>query len=121
MVSKSANYCCASSRNPHGLLVLCEVALGNPIQYTKHNYDADKPVLKGQGHSSHGCGKTMPDPAVKAQIDDGVVVPYGTPVSSSVKHSDLLYNEFIVYNVAQVKIRYLVKVKFNFRRGRGGY
>lgn len=29
MVSKSANYCCTSNCNPTGLMLLCEVALGN--------------------------------------------------------------------------------------------
>ena len=29
MVSKSANYCCTSGSNPIGLMLLCEVALGN--------------------------------------------------------------------------------------------
>ena len=29
MVSKSANYCVASKSNPVGLLLLCDVALGN--------------------------------------------------------------------------------------------
>jgi len=29
MVSKSANYCFAQRNNPYGLLLLCEVALGN--------------------------------------------------------------------------------------------
>jgi poly [ADP-ribose] polymerase len=29
MVSKSANYCCTSPSDPVGLLLLCEVALGN--------------------------------------------------------------------------------------------
>lgn len=29
MVSKSANYCCTSPNNPIGLMLLCEVALGN--------------------------------------------------------------------------------------------
>lgn len=29
MVSKSANYCCTSSASPTGLLMLCEVALGD--------------------------------------------------------------------------------------------
>lgn len=29
MVSKSANYCCTNKNNPVGLMLLCEVALGN--------------------------------------------------------------------------------------------
>lgn len=28
----------------------------------------------------------------------------------------LLYDEFIVYNVAQVKMRYLLKVRFNYKK-----
>lgn len=28
MVSKSANYCCTNSTNPTGLMLLCDVALG---------------------------------------------------------------------------------------------
>lgn len=31
MVSKSANYCCTSPMSPTGLLLLCEVALGNVL------------------------------------------------------------------------------------------
>ena len=31
MVSKSANYCYTSKSNPTGLLLLCEVALGNEL------------------------------------------------------------------------------------------
>lgn len=30
MVSKSANYCRTSKSDPTGLMLLCEVALGNP-------------------------------------------------------------------------------------------
>ena len=29
MISKSANYCMATKSNPTGLLLLCDVALGN--------------------------------------------------------------------------------------------
>ena len=34
MVSKSANYCHAYSSNPIGLMLLCEVALGNMYELT---------------------------------------------------------------------------------------
>lgn len=29
---------------------------------------------------------------------------------------DLLYNEYIVYNVDQIRMRYVVQVNFNFKR-----
>lgn len=34
MVSKSANYCHAYASNPIGLMLLCEVALGNMYELT---------------------------------------------------------------------------------------
>jgi poly [ADP-ribose] polymerase len=35
LASKSANYCFASNENPYGLLMLCDVALGNPYDVRK--------------------------------------------------------------------------------------
>lgn len=119
MVSKSANYCFASPRNPFGLLILCEVALGDLVLYTKHNYEAEKPVLRGEGHSSKGCGQTEPDPGQRQLIEDDVVVPLGPPVKTNIAKSELLYNEYIVYQPEQARMRYLLQVKFNYRRGRG--
>lgn len=37
MVSKSANYCCTTMQNPTGLLLLCDVALGNVIFYIENS------------------------------------------------------------------------------------
>lgn len=34
---------------------------------------------------------------------DDIVVPCGKPVPSNVKASELMYNEYIVYNTAQVR------------------
>lgn len=39
-VSKSANYCCSSPSNPIGLILLCDVALGNWQERTVADYDA---------------------------------------------------------------------------------
>jgi hypothetical protein len=33
---------------------------------------------------------------------------------SDIQNYSLLYNEFVVYNVDQIKQRYLVKVKFDY-------
>lgn len=35
---------------------------------------------------------------------DDVVVPCGKPVDSKVRASELMYNEYIVYNTAQVSV-----------------
>jgi poly [ADP-ribose] polymerase len=62
-----------------------------------------------------GLGMTAPDPNGKAELPDGVVVPKGTPVPTNVPRTSLLYNEYIVYDVAQVLIRYLVEAEFVYQ------
>lgn len=50
-------------------------------------------------------------------VRDGVTVPMGPGKKTGVgKHNSysLLYNEFIVYNPAQVRMRYLLRIKFNY-------
>jgi poly [ADP-ribose] polymerase len=52
---------------------------------------------------------------------NGAKVPIGKGVktakfeSDKKLRSDLLYNEYIVYDVAQVKAQYLLKVKCNYK------
>ena len=41
-----------------------------------------------------------------------MTVPCGHPVPSGVKNSELLYNEYIVYDIAQVKLQFSLKVHF---------
>jgi poly [ADP-ribose] polymerase len=106
VVSKSSNYCFASRDNPYGLLILCQVALGDVIEYANASYDADRPVKAGKGHSTKGLGATIPDPAMTKKIDnESVAVPCGTPTKLDSVRSSLLYNEYIVYDTAQVKMR----------------
>ncbi|XP_050445913.1 poly [ADP-ribose] polymerase [Cataglyphis hispanica] len=112
MVSKSANYCCTHSQNPTGLLLLCEVALGN--MYERYKADYIEKLPKGK-HSTLGRGQTEPDSKDIYKLD-GVEVPYGVGVPATHnKKSDLLYNEYIVYDVAQVKVRYLIRMNFKYK------
>ncbi|XP_011308727.1 poly [ADP-ribose] polymerase [Fopius arisanus] len=112
MVSKSANYCCTSSKSPTGLLMLCEVALGNMDERYAAYYVERLP--KGK-HSTFGRGQTTPDPSKSGVIDDGIEVPYGRGIRANLPtNSSLLYNEYIVYDVAQVKAKYLVRMKFKY-------
>ncbi|PZC85287.1 hypothetical protein B5X24_HaOG201783 [Helicoverpa armigera] len=110
MVSKSANYCCTSINNPTGLMLLCEVALGN----MQECYRATDVKLPPNMHSAWGVGGTQPDPAQNRTLDDGTIVPLGKPVQNKVP-TTLLYNEFIVYDVAQVNVKYLLQMKFKHK------
>lgn len=113
MVSKSANYCCTHSQNPTGLLLLCEVALGNI--YERYQADYIEKLPKGK-HSTMGRGQTHPDPKDVHKTEDGIEVPYGMGVPAKLsKNSALLYNEYIVYDVAQVKVRYMIRMNFKYK------
>ncbi|XP_049378446.1 poly [ADP-ribose] polymerase 2 isoform X6 [Solanum stenotomum] len=110
MFSKSANYCYASSAAKNGVLLLCEVALGEMNELLSANYDADK--LPSGKLSTKGVGATAPDPKASQILEDGVIVPLGNPKNQR-KQGSLLYNEFIVYNVEQIRMRYVIQVEFN--------
>lgn len=53
--------------------------------------------------STKGLGKNVPQARGFVKWRDDVVVPCGKPVSTP-KASELLYNEYIVYNPAQVRL-----------------
>ncbi|EDQ88218.1 uncharacterized protein MONBRDRAFT_26401 [Monosiga brevicollis MX1] len=92
MCSKSANYCHASRNASTGLLLLAEVPLGESV--VKTSADCNIRLPKGK--------------------DGRVTVPLGKATSADVSRTDLLYNEYIVYDESQVQLRYLVRCTFDF-------
>nr|GME06198.1 Poly [ADP-ribose] polymerase 2 [Ipomoea batatas] len=96
-----------------------KVALGEMNELLTANYNADK-LPKGKLRfnisSTKGVGATAPDFSKACTLEDGVVVPCGTPKEQPGTKGSLLYNEYIVYNVEQIRTRYVVQVKFNFGR-----
>ena len=113
MSSKSANYCFANRSNPYGLLLLCEVALGDSNDLLDADYEASD-LPKGK-HSVKGLGRVIPDPANETTMEDGVVVPMGPGIDVKTKQDRVLnYNEYIVYDTRQIRLRYIAKIKFEF-------
>eukprot|EP00796_Vickermania_ingenoplastis_P006698 gene6698-4796_t len=107
--SKSANYCNAYATNKTGLMLLCEAALGKPKELRQSQY-MEEP-LPGS-NSTKGCGCMVPDPK-GAKTIDGVVWPMGKILDAERSAASLYYNEYIVYDVSQVKMKYLIKMKFD--------
>ncbi|CAO2203462.1 unnamed protein product [Urochloa humidicola] len=115
MFSKSAKYCCASEASSSGVLLLCEVALGDMNELLDGDYNANN--LPQGKLSTKGVGRMMPDLAEYRTTDDGVLVPLGKPKEDASKRGGCLFrNEYIVYDVDQIRMRYALHVKFNFRR-----
>jgi len=118
MSSKSAGYCCSYQSGDTGLLLLCEAELGEPpLKLTGADYNAgDK--AKEQGRlSTWGVGSNVPKAWKDAKCIHsdlaGVQVPDVVSVKPGPTNEDgayLQYNEYIVYDVAQIKLRYLFRV-----------
>lgn len=50
-------------------------------------------------------------------LRNGVTVPLGPSMRTDVGHGGgytLLYNEFVVYNPAQIRMKYLLRIQFNY-------
>ncbi|KAI1176022.1 poly polymerase catalytic domain-containing protein [Nemania sp. FL0916] len=118
MSSKSANYCCSYISNGHALLLLCEAELGDPLQtLTDAKYDAGETAKRDGMLSTWGQGMTGPTKWKDAECVHpslkGVMMPDTTvkPCATNVPRAYLQYNEYICYDVSQVRLRYLLRVK----------
>ena len=90
-----------------------QVVVGDMEQKLQADYDADK-LPKGK-LSVFGAGKMGPSLAKPSTLPDGCEVPNSKLKPTGVKGGSLLYNEYVVYDVSQVRMRYLVKLKFKFK------
>lgn len=112
MVSKSTNYCLASKSFPEGIALLCEVALGSSMELTEAKYIEQ---LNKKYQSCKGVGKTVPQPGKEEKVD-GAYIALGKGVDNEeIDDSALQYNEYVVYNTAQCRMKYLVHFDFIFK------
>lgn len=116
--SKSANYCRSDISDRVGILLLCDVELGDPmLELTSADYEAAEKVKKQDKLATLGMGKTIPagwKDAECLQSDlDGVMMPDCTtpPKANDRTTGYLQYNEYIVYDVAQIRQKYLFYVQ----------
>lgn len=118
MSSKSANYCCSYSSGGTALLLLCEAELGEPpLKLTNADYNAGDKAKAQNCLSTWGVGQTAPKVwkdagSVHASLN-GISMPdvvSQQPGPTNESGAYLQYNEYIVYDVAQIKLRYLFRV-----------
>ncbi|KAJ4341757.1 hypothetical protein N0V95_007111 [Ascochyta clinopodiicola] len=118
MSSKSANYCFHYQSGGTALLLLCEAELGDPVhELTNASYTAGEDAKAKGMCSTWGKGRVGPN----QWKDAGCVHPSlaGTmmpdvatdPGNTNVQGAYLQYNEYIAYDVAQVRLRYLLRVR----------
>lgn len=102
VASKSAQYCFPSKKNPTGILLLNEVALGAQLKLFKANYSAKKACQRAGLDSVKGVGAHGPSERTAQYLPDGVRVCMGPMASDAdFTQGDLLYSEHVIYDVAR--------------------
>ena len=97
-----------SPHTPHHVPVL------HPCRYELTHAEFVGKLPAGK-HSTKGLGRTAPDPAGQVVTEAGVVIPKGVGQPTSMTNTALLYNEYVVYDVAQISMRYLLKCNFKYK------
>ncbi|KAJ6610782.1 poly polymerase catalytic domain-containing protein [Mycena sp. CBHHK59/15] len=111
----SLNYCHAYLSENNGLLLLCEVAARPFYEQSNSNYGADIECRAANKRSTKGLGRSAParwtDAGVVLDNDAlrGCMMPAGRRRLRTVQPA-LHHNEYIVYNLDQIRLRYLVMV-----------
>jgi len=103
LAEKSLHYC-RGAGSDHILIMLVEAVLGKPKELMWDQY-MEEP-LPGF-NSTKAMGKVAPDKTMKTP--DGIVIPFGAPGKTGLS-SGCEHNEYIVYNINQACIRYLIRV-----------
>ncbi|KAK0506495.1 poly polymerase catalytic domain-containing protein [Armillaria luteobubalina] len=116
MMSKSAGYCYSGLSNNTGILLLCEVVAKPFYERNDAEYNADQTCKQNNKRATKGLGRTQPmkwkdagkslgnDELIGCEMPDGG----GSDVATG---GYLQYNEYIVYDIAQIRTKYLLMVK----------
>lgn len=104
--SKSILQCFPHLSNGVCYVLACEVALGSPNKMFHADYMASSLPL--DSHSTLGCGRTGPVPEKKEEVD-GVSMMVGPVGDTQYKSSMMQFNEYVVYNNNQIRMKYLIK------------
>ena len=101
-------------QNNIGLMLLCEVDLGNIDERLKADIKLPKTLEEGK-NSVKVLGMNYPDEKDSYFDDKGVEIPIGDIIVNQDENKKTYFgfNEYIVYNLDQIKIRYITKVQFD--------
>ena len=98
---------------------MCEAALGNIYNAKKNDLDVENlPFLKEGYNSLKSASYLGPDHNKNFVCNNGIIIPLGNIVDYQEGKNDFnsmitSQPEYVVYNTAQVKIRYIVQVERN--------
>ena len=123
--SKSAAYCDPWTSGQMGLLLLCETQLGDPAYVRRdHEYNAAESMKKKGLISTKMAENAANEPlkwmdarVANRELEGALIPDHDTNLPSARGNP----NEYIVYDVAQIKIRYVFMLRWEGSRQWGIY
>ncbi|KAK7257623.1 hypothetical protein RIF29_31720 [Crotalaria pallida] len=110
--AEAARYGFTAVDRPEGFLVLAIASLGDEIMEL-NSPPEDTTSLEEKKVGVKGLGKKKTDESEHFVWKDDIKVPCGKIVASEHQDSPLEYNEYAVYDPKQVRISFLVAVKYD--------
>ncbi|EFJ15760.1 hypothetical protein SELMODRAFT_422701 [Selaginella moellendorffii] len=108
---KAASYAFTGVDRPEGFLMLAVVGLGdNVLELPKPEEDVAK--YEREKVAIKALGKKLPDSSEYFKWKNNITVPCGALKSSGRDDCTLDYNEYVVYDPKQVKLQYIVQVRY---------
>ncbi|KAJ4485480.1 PARP-domain-containing protein [Lentinula aciculospora] len=117
MILQSAGYCYPHLSGGTGVLLLCEVAAQPFYERYDAEYDADRSCKKQGKRATKGIGRTAPTKwkdagkALDNEELEGCIMPDGPCADDASPKGYLQYNEYIVYDISQIRVKYLFMVE----------
>jgi poly [ADP-ribose] polymerase len=109
-ITKSFNYCGYQTQNNIGIIAVGEVALGDCHQKVYSDYNINKKYLNSiDKHSTHGMGLYSPNKNDEKTIRK-TILPSGK-LQKTNEQRYLWYDEFVIYDTSQYKLKYLLVLK----------
>ncbi len=101
-------------QNGIGLMMLCEVALGDIEERNRGDYNLPYTMENGK-NSIKVIGINVPNELDNTIFDSDIILPLGDPIKldNKEKKTFFAYNEYVVYDVNQIKMKYLVMFKLD--------
>jgi len=111
MFSKSHGYCYSYGSKGIFAILLCEASLGNINEKPHDDFNASN--LPAGKHSVLGVGQTAPPKTSYKKLNEKeeILVPVGKPENTGRSNTSFSQNEFLIYDVKQVRLRYVIWMK----------
>ncbi|KIK70344.1 hypothetical protein GYMLUDRAFT_183864 [Collybiopsis luxurians FD-317 M1] len=117
MMSKSAGYTYHHLSGGIGILVLCDVAVKPFYERYDAEYNADQSCKNSGKRATKGIGRSAPKnwkdagKALNNEELNGCLMPDGPCGEENSPQFCLQYNEYIVYQTSQIRVKYLFMIQ----------